>query len=59
VVRWERHIIMYSAFFHVACLLITLRHIATKLTHYPFDIVGHMKLGYKAIPPCARRIWYG
>lgn len=25
VVRWEHHITMYSAFFHVACLLITLR----------------------------------
>lgn len=25
VVRWERHITMYRAFFHVACLLITLR----------------------------------
>jgi transposase len=27
VVRWERHITMYSAFFHVACLLITLRQL--------------------------------
>jgi transposase len=26
-VRWERHITMYSAFFHVACLLITLRQV--------------------------------
>lgn len=25
LVRWEHHITMYSAFFHVACLLITLR----------------------------------
>jgi transposase len=25
VVRWERHITMYRAFFHVACLLITLK----------------------------------
>jgi len=25
VVRWERHITMYRAFFHVACLLIMLR----------------------------------
>ena len=25
VVRWERHITIYRAFFHVACLLITLR----------------------------------
>lgn len=25
VVRWEHHITMYSAFFHVACLLITLK----------------------------------
>jgi transposase len=27
VVRWEHHITMYSAFFHVACLLITLRQL--------------------------------
>jgi transposase len=27
VVRWERHIMMYRAFFHVACLLITLRQL--------------------------------
>jgi transposase len=27
VVRWERHIRMYRAFFHVACLLITLRRL--------------------------------
>jgi transposase len=27
VVRWERHITRYSAFFHVACLLITLRQL--------------------------------
>jgi transposase len=27
VVRWERHITMYRAFFHVACLLITLRQL--------------------------------
>jgi transposase len=27
VVRWERHILMYRAFFHVACLLITLRQL--------------------------------
>jgi len=25
VVRYERHIMMYQAFFHVACLMITLR----------------------------------
>ena len=25
LVRWEHHITMYSAFFHVACLLITLK----------------------------------
>jgi transposase len=25
VVRWERHITMYRAFFHMSCLLITLR----------------------------------
>ena len=27
VVRWERHLTMYQAFFHVACLLITLRRL--------------------------------
>jgi transposase len=27
VVRWERHPVMYQAFFHVACLLITLRQL--------------------------------
>jgi transposase len=27
VVRWESHITMYQAFFHVACLLITLRQL--------------------------------
>jgi hypothetical protein len=27
VMRWERHITMYRAFFHVACLLITLRQL--------------------------------
>jgi transposase len=27
VVRWEHHILMYRAFFHVACLLITLRQL--------------------------------
>jgi transposase len=27
VVRWERHLSMYNAFFHVACLLITLRRL--------------------------------
>jgi transposase len=27
VVRWERHITLYQAFFHVACLLITLRQL--------------------------------
>jgi transposase len=27
VVRWEHHITMYRAFFHVACLLITLRQL--------------------------------
>lgn len=27
VVRWERNITMYRAFFHVACLLITLRQL--------------------------------
>jgi transposase len=27
VVRWERYITMYRAFFHVACLLITLRQL--------------------------------
>jgi len=27
VVRYERHIQMYAAFFHIACLLITLRHL--------------------------------
>jgi transposase len=27
VVRWERHIRMYRAFFHVACLLITVRQL--------------------------------
>jgi transposase len=27
VVRWERHITIYRAFFHVACLLITLRQL--------------------------------
>jgi transposase len=27
VVRWERKINMYQAFFHVACLLITLRQL--------------------------------
>jgi transposase len=27
VVRWERHIMMYRAFFHVACLLITVRQL--------------------------------
>ena len=27
VVRWERHSKMYLAFLHVACLMITLRHL--------------------------------
>jgi transposase len=27
VVRYERRLLMYNAFFHVACLLITLRHL--------------------------------
>ena len=27
LVRWERHLTMYLAFFHVACLLITLRRL--------------------------------
>jgi len=27
LVRWERHVTMYQAFFHVACLLITLRQL--------------------------------
>ena len=27
VVRWERHLMMYLAFFHLACLLITLRRL--------------------------------
>jgi transposase len=27
VVRWERHLTMYQALFHVACLLITLRQL--------------------------------
>jgi transposase len=27
VVRWERNITMYRAFFHVACLLIILRQL--------------------------------
>jgi transposase len=27
VVRWEHHLTMYQAFFHVACLLITLRQL--------------------------------
>lgn len=27
VVRWDRDITMYSAFFHVACLMITLRQL--------------------------------
>ena len=27
VVRWERHITMYQGFFHIACLLITLRQL--------------------------------
>jgi transposase len=27
VVRWERHLTMYLAFFHLACLLITLRRL--------------------------------
>jgi transposase len=27
VVRWERHITIYRAFFHVGCLLITLRQL--------------------------------
>ena len=27
VVRWERHLTMYQAFFHMACLLITLRQL--------------------------------
>ena len=27
VVRYENHLLMYQAFFHVACLLITLRHL--------------------------------
>ena len=26
-VRYENHLLMYQAFFHVACLLITLRHL--------------------------------
>lgn len=27
VTRWDRHAMMYTAFVHVACLLITLRHL--------------------------------
>ncbi len=27
VVRWDRSIVIYSAFFHVACLMITLRQL--------------------------------
>jgi len=27
VVRYERRLLMYNAFFHVACLIITLRHL--------------------------------
>ena len=27
VVRYERHLCVYNAFFHVACLIITLRHL--------------------------------
>jgi transposase len=27
VVRWERHLTMYLAFFHLACLLITLNRL--------------------------------
>jgi hypothetical protein len=27
VVHWERHITLYSVFFHLACLLITLRQL--------------------------------
>jgi transposase len=27
VVRYERSLLMYNAFFHVACLIITLRHL--------------------------------
>ena len=27
VVRYERHLLMYQAFFRIACLLITLRHL--------------------------------
>lgn len=27
VVRWDRNIVIYSAFFHVACLMITLRQL--------------------------------
>ena len=27
VVRYERHVQIYEAFFHIACLLITLRHL--------------------------------
>jgi transposase len=27
VVRWDRDIVIYSAFFHVACLMITLRRL--------------------------------
>lgn len=27
VVRWDRDIVVYSAFFHVACLMITLRQL--------------------------------
>jgi transposase len=27
VVRYERHLTMYQAFFHVACLVITLRQL--------------------------------
>jgi transposase len=27
VVRWDRDIVVYSAFFHIACLLITLRRL--------------------------------
>ncbi|MBI3417302.1 MAG: transposase [Verrucomicrobia bacterium] len=27
VVRYERRLLMYNAFFHVACLIVTLRHL--------------------------------
>jgi transposase len=54
VVRWERHIRMYRAFFHVACLLITVRQLWNRFYygHLVLRLMGCLVLFYTSRVIC-------